>query len=175
MVVKEDPSTAPPQSSVGETQSGDRLDLVLASKRRKPTEGRYTWLPFEHDDRFRRDWWEAPYLCGNENVCVQVWQGSVEVARVLLDEVVGISHYAGAPLLDGIALKIQFFEVAAGHRGEGIGSAVVRLLEDAHQGRRLVAFSEGADGFWSSLGWDRYEHGEEPGRFQALFVQPGAG
>ena len=41
---------------------------------------------------------------------------------------------------------------------EGIGSAVVRLLQDDHPGRRLVAFSEGAEGFWSSVGWDRYEH-----------------
>jgi hypothetical protein len=34
-----------------------------------------------------------------------------------------------------------------------------------------VVFSEEADGFWASLGWERYDYPEEPG-YRALFIQP---
>jgi hypothetical protein len=42
----------------------------------------------------------------------------------------------------------------------------------AHPCRRLVAFSEEADEFWSSLCWDRFDHPDGPTFYRPLFVQP---
>jgi hypothetical protein len=62
------------------------------------------------------------------------------------------------------------------HRGRGIGHAVIDLLHNRYPDRQLVAFSEGADGFWSSLGWLRHLHAdpEEASLRRPLFIQPQA-
>src|SRR6185437_15518000 len=76
-----------------------------------------------------------------------------EVARVHLENEVEVDHYADVPSLGASALAIQFIEVHNNHRLRGIGHGVIDLLQNRYPDRRLVAFSEGADGFWSSLGW----------------------
>ena len=66
----------------------------------------------------------------------------------------------------------QFIEVAIAARGRGGGTRVVRGLAERHPGRRLLAYSEGADGFWASLGWERFDHPEgRPEFHRALFIQ----
>jgi hypothetical protein len=86
---------------------------------------------------------------------------------------VGIEHYAGTPSLGERALEIQFIEVKDEQSRLGIGTEVVESLIALHPNRRMVAFSEGADGFWSSLGWKRHEHATEPQFYRPLFIQPG--
>ncbi|BBX13050.1 hypothetical protein MNVM_21310 [Mycobacterium novum] len=61
------------------------------------------------------------------------------------------------------------------HRGTAarrrkIGTQVVQALSVRNPDRRLLAYSEGADEFWASLGWDRFDHPD--GRHRALFIQP---
>lgn len=69
-----------------------------------------------------------------------------------------VEHYAGVePGLRTRArlVEIEFLEVAASWRGRGIGRGVVGRLAKHYESEgecRLVAFSEGADAFWSSLG-----------------------
>jgi GNAT superfamily N-acetyltransferase len=96
----------------------------------------------------------------------------VEVARVELDHHFGGSLHVGAPELGATALEIQFMEVAASHRRQGIGAPVVERLEDEYPDRRLLALSEGADEFWASLGWERFDYSDGLRLYRPLFVQP---
>lgn len=97
-----------------------------------------------------------------------------EVARIYLDDKVGIDHFAGVPQLGSTGLEVQFIEVHADHRLRGIGHAAIDCLYKRYPDRRLVAFSEGADGFWSSLGWNRYVHADPDKALynQPLYIQP---
>jgi len=97
--------------------------------------------------------------------------GELEVARIELDDDIGMAHYGAAELSDDV-LEIQLIEVHDDYRGRGIGREVVNLISQLNPGKRLVALSEGADEFWSSLGWERIDHPGGPGRFMPLFVQP---
>ena len=95
------------------------------------------------------------------------------MGRIELDEEVGIEHYAAVPEIGAERLEIQFIEVAIAARGRGVGTQVVRGLGERHPGRRLLAYSEGADGFWASLGWEQFDHPEgRPEFHRALFIQP---
>ena len=80
--------------------------------------------------------------------------------------------YANVPVIGTERLEIQLIEVAAGVRGRGIGTCVVHGLAQMHPDRRLIAYSEDADTFWDSLGWDRFDHPEGPKFHRPLFVQP---
>ncbi|MCZ7374898.1 GNAT family N-acetyltransferase [Micromonospora sp. WMMC250] len=127
-------------------------------------------FPFEDNEEFNPHWWKRfSYLTGSYTL-FEVRTGGVEVARIELDSNVATDEYIGAPELGDVALEIQFIEVASSWRGRGIGSRVVQLLEENYRGRRLVAFSENADGFWASLGWDRYDHREGWPHYRPLFV-----
>ncbi|MDT5012664.1 MAG: hypothetical protein QOH57_4281 [Mycobacterium sp.] len=72
--------------------------------------------------------------------------------------------------LESRALEILYFEVSDRCRRQGIGTKIVRELEARHSDRTLVAFSQDADDFWGSVGWQRYAHPTDP-LYQTLFVQ----
>jgi ribosomal protein S18 acetylase RimI-like enzyme len=129
--------------------------------------------PFDDHCGYTPGWWNRPMGEGDRTQFIQVLRDGPEVARVELDEVVGIDHYARVPPRGERALEIQFIEVKDEERRLGIGTEVVRALIARYPNRRLVAYSEGGDGFWSSLGWERYEHPTEPKFYRPLFIQPG--
>jgi GNAT superfamily N-acetyltransferase len=130
---------------------------------------------FDEHDGFTEHWWNGSIGDHPQYRFIQVRRDRVEVARVELDEKVHTAHYQGAPDLGDIALEIQFIEVSDKYRRQGIGAAVVRRLAELHPDRRLVAYSEEADRFWSKLGWRPYYHPEERGpRWRTLFIQPAA-
>ena len=115
---------------------------------------RYSWTPpFDSSIAYEHEhWWsDVPYL---------------------LDDPGGINpDYTGVPDLGDERLEIQFIGVATAARGRGVGTRVVRALEDGHRGRRLFAYSEDAGRFWLSLGWEPfYRPGRPPAR--TLFIQP---
>jgi hypothetical protein len=119
-------------------------------------------------------WWNRQLV--NDPWFVQVLANGVEVARVELDDPGGINpNYDGVPTLGDDRLEIQFIEVATAARGRRIGTTVVRCLADRHHDRRLFAYSEEADRFWASIGWEPfYDPGPGPvGR--TLFIQPMVG
>lgn len=153
------------------------MSLILVELDR-PVGERF-WFPFTYLEAglgFNHGWrYGGPVYPHSKKIFLRVVNDN-EVARVRLDNEVGIDHYADVPPLGATALAIQFIEVHGDHRGRGIGHAVIDLLHYRYPDRRLVAFSEGADGFWSSLGWRRHLHAdpEEASRFRPLFIQPQA-
>jgi len=126
--------------------------------------------PYTQHDGFNPDWWKP--RIGNNYRHLQVRRDGVEVARVMLDEVVHIDYYVGTPPLGARALQIELIEVSSKRRRAGIGRQVVHRLAQLYPDRRLVAFSEGADEFWESLEWRRHERREDAERCQSLFIQP---
>lgn len=97
-----------------------------------------------------------------------------EVARMELDETetreaLRCSTYSlpqdGPPLLE-----IQFIDVRDQFRLQGIGTDLVRHVEQENPEFQLLALSEGSEGFWQSLGWDRILPDER--RRRELFVCP---
>ncbi len=83
----------------------------------------------------------------------------VEVGRVILagSRQMSLRGYGIGPQLAELALEIVFFEVACQYRRQGIGREIVQALCRRYPDRRLVAFSEGVDEFWESVG-QRHEH-----------------
>lgn len=144
---------------------------------RRGSASKYSWVPpFDWSVDFENDqWWDEPrYHSVIEPWFVQVMEDGIEVARVEFDDPGGINpEYVGVPKLGGERLEIQFIEVAAAATRRGIGTRVVEGLAELHYGRRLFAYSEDADEFWSSLGWQRFDHRDgQPQFHRALFIQP---
>jgi hypothetical protein len=154
-----------------------RLTLVQLDR---PMGERF-WFPFAYEeagDGFNGQWWyNSPVYPSDPDIFLRAFEGDNEVARIhLIDEKIDIDHYVDVPSLGASVLKIHLLEVRNGHRGCGIGRGVISLLHNRYPNRRLVAFSEGADGFWSSLGWRQHMFGdtERPFSYQPLFIQPAA-
>lgn len=140
--------------------------------------GERFWFPFAYEEAgigFNDRWWnDGPVYPDSKSVFLRILDNVDEVARVELDNEVEIDHYADVPPLGATALEIQLIEVHNDHRGRGIGHAVINILYGRYTDRRLVAFSEGADGFWSSLGWRRHLHTdpEKAPFYRSLYIQP---
>ncbi|MGE2728976.1 GNAT family N-acetyltransferase [Mycolicibacterium vaccae] len=136
---------------------------------------RYSWVPpFDFDTGYENEqWWDkAPYQFVDPWF-VQVMADGAEVARVELDDPGEINpEYVGVPPLGPGRLEIQFLEVASAVRAGGVGTGVVRALEDRHRERRLFAYSERAHEFWTSLAWERFDHPEGEQFHRPLFIQP---
>ncbi|OBG41235.1 hypothetical protein [Mycolicibacter heraklionensis] len=116
------------------------------------------------------DWWN-PHLYGSDDPWyVQVLEDGIEVARVELQVDVDIEHYVNVPAIGSERLEIAFIEVTTSEYGRGVGAQAVRALERLHRDRRLLAYSEEADGFWASFGWERFDHPD--GDWRPLFIQP---
>lgn len=142
-----------------------------ATTLRRGSHDRYTWQPFADNPSFTRHWWHRlPPLIAQSWYLRFDDPSGVEVARVELDDEVSFAHYEGTPDLGREALEIQFFEVSARHRRRGVGTSVIEHLTMAHSSRRLVAFSEDADPFWASLGWERHDHQDRG--YRPLFIAP---
>jgi GNAT superfamily N-acetyltransferase len=148
------------------------VTFVFVEKRPRADENRHSWEPFADSDEFNQDWWcrqvdpDDPYLL------FEVWLGETEVARLDLEPGVVIDEAYAVAELGATTLEIGFFEVARSLRHRGIGSRVVRALAARHPDRRLIAFSEEADDFWASLGWQPYHHPDGSPTHRTLFVQP---
>lgn len=124
--------------------------------------------PFLRDGRFHARWWDR-WPPAKSAQFYGVALGGVEVARIQLLPAPFPEEYSGVPPFGWEMLKLHLLEVRADRRCEGLGTRVVEGLREAFPDRRFLAFSE-ADGFWDSVGWDRFEHPD--GRSQSLFIQP---
>lgn len=143
---------------------------------RRGSASKYSWVPpFDWSVAYENDqWWdEHRYHSVRDPWFVQVMEDGHEVARLEFDDPGGINpKYVGVPKLGGERLEIQYIEVATAAARRGIGTRVVQSLSELHQGRRLFAHSEGADAFWASLGWQRFDHRDgQPQFHRALFIQ----
>ena len=166
--------TAKPLQAFMSQNIGVHITLVEIDR---PVGDRF-WFPFNYEEAgrgFTLTWWyRRPVYPDSRSTFLRGLEAGDEVARIELDDGVGINHYAGVPHLGSTGLEVQFIEVHADHRLRGIGHAVIDSLYERYPDRRLVAFSEDADGFWSSLGWDRHVHADpEQARFyRPLYIQP---
>ncbi|SKM38215.1 acetyltransferase, gnat family protein [Mycobacteroides abscessus subsp. abscessus] len=116
-------------------------------------------------------WWDEVRYLEDDPWFVQVLDAGAEVARVELVEDGGVNPtYVGVPVIGAERLMIHLIEVATAARRRGIGTQVVLGLAERHPTRRLFAYSEGADDFWESLGWDRFTDPKK--RSRPLFIQP---
>lgn len=135
---------------------------------------RYSWMPpFDSNVTYEnRQWWDHVRYGEDDPWFVQVLEDDTEVARVELVEDGGVNPaYVGVPVIGDERLMIHLVEVAAAERGRGIGTRVIQGLGELHRDRRLFAYSEGANHFWESLGWERFED-SRPGPGRTLFIQP---
>lgn len=154
------------------TQGCERPLLTLAVKLPDPSHTHYTWIPFRLDIEFEPTWWNEPRYLDDTFRYVEVRMNDTEVARIALSEDISVENYPTAPQLGDEALEIQLIEVSSNCRRRGVGTEVVRVLAEAHPHRRLIAFSEQADDFWTSLGWRRHDHPLGPAFYRPLFIQP---
>ena len=147
------------------------MALTLVDHRRGPGDERWWTPPFDRTVAYENEHWWNRQL-GDDAWLVQVLDGQSEVARVEFDDPGGINPaYVGVPKLGGERLEIQFIEVASAARDHGVGTQVVRALQERHPDRRLFAYSE-ADRFWARLGWEPF-YDPSPGPVgRTLFVQP---
>lgn len=143
------------------------LRFIDPHHRRRPG-----WQPFPSDPRFEPGWWDQRFAYPDNGIWIAGVMGEVEVVRVELDESVHPDDYLDTGTLGGRPLEIQFLEVARDSRLQGLGTAMVTAIAAHFPSRVLMAFSEGADAFWASLGWSRYDHPEGWPHYRPLFVQP---
>ncbi|ORM27839.1 GNAT family N-acetyltransferase [Williamsia sp. 1135] len=155
------------------TRSAESSELALVDLHRPATANKYAWRPpFDVEAAYEHEqWWDTvPYPLGDPWY-IQVVAGGMEVARVEMDNPGDVNpEYTDVPDLGPERLEIQFIEVANTAHRRGIGSRVVRALQERHADRRLFAYSEEADRFWTSLGWERFDHPN--GLNRPLFISP---
>ncbi len=127
--------------------------------------------PFRSSDQFDDRWWPGRQIGSiDRNRYISVWKGNAEVARAHLDITTRVSEDFGLPNRDERFVEFVFLEVARDQRCVGLGTEVVGLIAALYPRRAFAAFSEGADGFWSSLGWARFEHLEHARRYRPIYV-----
>jgi len=140
---------------------------------RRGSADRFSWMPPFHPEITYENphWWDGVRYRDDSPWFVQVLEDDVEVARVELVEDGGVNPtHVGVPVIGDERLMIHLIEVATTVRRRGIGTQVVLGLAERHPARRLYAYSEGADGFWDSLGWDRFT--DPAKRSRSLYIKP---
>lgn len=134
---------------------------------------RWSRSPFELNPNYQHEWWNRlPHVDSREYPFYSARIDGAEVARVQLEKTLNFEHYRRARLYRADALGIARIEVDATIRLRGIGREVVAAIATKFPQPRLVAFSEGADGFWEdALRWERFDPDSGPGR-GPMFVAP---
>lgn len=135
------------------------------------TSGAVVYKPFSESDDFTDVWWEDTiYGFEPSQHFYSVYEGQHEVARVEVEIQDILNEEHELPAHPGPYAVIHFFEVSEDHRRKGHGTHAVQLIAGRYEDMPLVAFSEGADDFWGSLGWARYEHRIEPEHSRPMYV-----
>lgn len=151
-------------------------DTELTLMRLKPfLQGGTVRKPFSTDDGFTDGWWDDSmygYATAAEvtEQYYAVYDGQTEVARAEVEVVDRLEGDYPAPSVPGPYAVIHFFEVSADYRRRGHGRQAIALLAARFEGTPLVAYSEDADEFWGSLGWERHPHQTEPLHHRPMYV-----
>lgn len=141
--------------------------------RLKPdTSGTVIYKPFSASDDYTDGWWDDTiYGFEPSQHFYSFYDGQHEVARVEIEVQDVLNEEYELPAHPGPYAVIQFFEVSEDNRRKGYGTGAVQLIAERYEAMPLVvAFSEGADEFWGSLGWARYEHKTEPALSRPMYV-----
>ncbi|MDO4144099.1 GNAT family N-acetyltransferase [Clavibacter michiganensis] len=127
-------------------------------------------------DGYTDSWWDSRSRVRDAHHDWFVFsEDGTEVARAEADAAARIeSEYIDLTTPRDV-VDVVFFEVRSGHRGRGVGHAAAALLVDEYRGRDLIAFSEEADGFWTSAGWTLYPRVDGSRLYRPLFLHHGTG
>lgn len=147
-----------------------RFELIIL-----PQEEDYQ-TPYELVGGFNDRWWHDRAgrvgkngLRGKEYL--QFLVDGVEVGRAEITDcsLSGSYHGIDAPVR---TKEICFFEIRQDARRHGYGAAFVQHLVEHYPGVLLIAFSEGADEFWSGIGWHYCprKDGEGWPHYRSLFI-----
>jgi len=152
------------------TFDGARVEIQLQTPRRLE---RLLLLDFPASEHFNDRWWSgvARNSSGN-NYWFSAFLRGEEIARIHIDTNMSADRAFGVASPEEGFVEIVFFEVAARYRRQGRGTTVIKRLTALYPNRRFAAFSEEADRFWGSLGWDRHEHAGGVIRFRPLYASP---
>lgn len=137
------------------------------------SEGRAVLSPFEASEDFTQECWQANEViaASPSDSFYSFLLAGQEVVRMLIVDPVGPFDGYGLAPEPTAAVLIDFMEVAASYRHQGYGSRAVELMQKHLPGRTVVALPGGDEGFWTSMGWQRYEHSQN-GDHPPLFVSP---
>lgn len=135
-----------------------QLDFI---EHRRPAGPSHAWRPFgdgrNTDRNFDADWWSGRNFVEGSRL-FSVESNGKEVARIEIDRTPHLASNQGASHL-GPVREIQYLEVSQDRRGRGLGTEIVDWLETEFRDARLIASTNSAVGFWTSLdGWDRVDH-----------------
>lgn len=120
--------------------------------------------PLQRIDGFRDDWWNshsdshAEYFYELRNERQPVCRAAVSP----VDYEIG-SRYVPQPHFPSGAARIDLIETRDSYQRNGYASEMVQRLTELHAPRTLAGFSEGADEFWTSIGWKPHYYEDEPG------------
>lgn len=130
---------------------------------------------------FRHEWWIETFAhARNPDHCPYSFTDETgeEVARALLRARAGFVDIEDAGVsLPTDAISVDLIEVRADLRypRRGVGTRVVRELEFLHPVSTLYAFSEGADEFWRSAGWEFMPRRDGRTSYRPMFVSTSHG
>ena len=99
---------------------------------------------------FNNSWWEHTSHAPTKDFSFRIKNEEVARAKVLYQPLQ--APYIGIQKQHQVKL-IQFLEVRADYRHQGIGVRAISLLSELYPDPYLVAFSSKADSFWSRIGW----------------------
>lgn len=118
----------------------------------------------DRDRNFNPRWWSRSFPASS--LRLRAVLSGAEVARVEMD-----ANPRPGPGDLGPIREIYSIEVSAAHRGQGIGGRVVQHLSERFNDARLIASTNEAVGWWTSLNWLRFNHPDLTGSWTA-FVSP---
>lgn len=129
--------------------------------------------PYTESDDFNEDWWQPGCIVfdsAEDSDRFQILLRGVEVGRIMaVDDGTHPATEFGVPAKDSF-VHLPFIETAESWRRQGLATQMLRLLREYYQDRNLMAFSEGADDFWDSTAWERFEHCEAAQSHQTLYI-----
>lgn len=138
-------------------------------------DGRAVLSPFEASEDFTQECWQANEVIAaspSDSFYSFLLSGEEVVRMLIVDPADPFDGYGLAPG-PSAAVLIDFMEVAAGYRHQGYGSRAIELIKHHLPGRTFTALPGGDEGFWTSMGWQRYEHSQNENH-PPLFVSPGS-
>jgi GNAT superfamily N-acetyltransferase len=134
-------------------------------------EGRANYKPFSDDKSFEDSWWSgvAWGYGDGETEFLSFQQGGVEVARAELSLDKRPNEDYQVPSTGRRFVQVEFFEVSEDHRSRGVGTRAMRAVAQRYPAQCILAYSEEADEFWSSLGWIRFQNSSSR-NYRPLYV-----
>ena len=126
------------------------------------------------DEGFRDDWWHSNVdRVGDDTLggtdYVQLLLDGIETGRASLTDWQLSDSYIGIDA-DVPTKEIWFFEIRSTARCRGLGAEFASLLREHYASTPLIAFSEGADEFWESIGWIYYPRKDGDIHYRKLFI-----